>query len=147
MTSMTTETHPYSMLIVEDNLEILAFLQEELSLAYPDKLQIKITTSPKQAISLIETNPVHLVITDLHMPQMPGDTLLRKIKEINAGIDVIVLTGNSSFIMPTSCFQDGAAAFIRKPFHLAELTSAIDISLQKLDHWSELLGDHLLKVA
>jgi DNA-binding NtrC family response regulator len=131
---------PYKVLLLDDEPDILFVLKEMLEAIYDNELIIHVKTNPLAALELIEKEQINIVVTDINMPDLPGDVLLRKIKELQSGTEIVILTGDSTLSLCVTCFYDGATAFVRKPFQSKELRMAIDLCISKLDHWSTLLG-------
>lgn len=71
-------------------------------------------------------NPADLVITDLRMPGMNGFDLLKKLREIDAELPVLVMTGYSSVETAVEAMKLGATDFIKKPFDFQELKLMIE---------------------
>ena len=71
-----------------------------------------------------------LVITDLRMPGMNGFELLSKLREIDADIPVLVMTGYSSVENAVEAMKRGATDFIKKPFDFQELKLMIERTIQ-----------------
>ena len=67
-----------------------------------------------------------LVITDLRMPILGGETILRAVKNALPHIPVIVITAFGNPQAKDECFRNGAAAFLEKPLETPELLAAID---------------------
>lgn len=89
--------------------------------------------------------PADLVITDLRMPGMNGFDLLSKLREIDAEIPVLVMTGYSSVENAVEAMKRGATDFIKKPFDFQELKLMIErtISSAKLKNENKLLKRRL----
>ncbi|MDH5407415.1 MAG: sigma-54 dependent transcriptional regulator [Gammaproteobacteria bacterium] len=73
-----------------------------------------------------------IVITDMRMPGMNGFDLLSKLREIDADIPVLVMTGYSSVENAVEAMKRGATDFIKKPFDFQELKLMIDRTLQSM---------------
>ena len=74
-----------------------------------------------------------LVVTDLHMPSMGGIELLKRIKQIDAAVEVIVISRDDSETAISSAMQHGAMAYLTKPFKTRDtLSRAIR---RGLDRW------------
>jgi putative two-component system response regulator len=73
-----------------------------------------------EALSLMEKNPVDIVITDINMPGMNGIELTGKIKE-NFDSDIIIMTGFVKDFSYENVIAYGAGDFIQKPVTLDEL--------------------------
>lgn len=65
------------------------------------------------------------LLLDIRMPGMSGVELQEKLKEMNAGIPVIFITGHGDVPMAVKAIQAGAADFIQKPFRDQELIDRI----------------------
>ncbi len=71
-----------------------------------------------------------LVITDLRMPGMTGFELLSELRQIDADIPVLVMTGYSSVENAVEAMKCGASDFIKKPFDFNELQLMIERSMK-----------------
>lgn len=74
---------------------------------------------------------IDAVITDLVMPQMGGRDLLRALRKDGANLPVIATSGYAFGVEPEELIVEGFAAVIPKPFHLADLTKAIQEIFEK----------------
>lgn len=91
---------------------------------------------PTAVISLLGTHDCRVVVSDIQMPQMDGLDLLRKIKEDDGGISVIMLTG----LVGTNCIlramRWGAEACLFKPVpDCARLKVAVEAAFVKQHGW------------
>ncbi|MBN2223578.1 MAG: sigma-54-dependent Fis family transcriptional regulator [Deltaproteobacteria bacterium] len=87
--------------------------------------------SGKKALSLIHDNDVSIVLTDVRMPSMTGIELLERIKEINDGIIVIIITAFGSIDLAVQCIKKGANDFITKPFSSDIVMLAIEKAIKE----------------
>lgn len=65
------------------------------------------------------------LLLDIRMPGMSGVELQEKLKEMDAGIPIIFITGHGDVPMAVKAIQAGAADFIQKPFRDQELIDRI----------------------
>lgn len=102
------------ILLVDDNEEILEFLEHELN----EKYQILKASNGQEALSILGKNAVHLVVSDIMMPVMDGFELCRRIKEDfdHSHIPVILLTARNTLQSKIEGLEWGADAYIEKPF-------------------------------
>ncbi|WP_240458459.1 MULTISPECIES: PleD family two-component system response regulator [Sphingobacterium] len=107
------------ILIVEDNKEILAYLNKELKGHYT----ILRAGNGAEALDILDANDVQLVLTDILMPIMDGITLCRRIKSdiLYSHIPLIFLTAKNSLDAKIEGLNIGADAYIEKPFSLEYL--------------------------
>ena len=81
---------------------------------------------PLEALAHFERHGADLVITDLRMPGLHGLELLQRIRALDGGVPVLVITGFSSEEGAIEALRVGASDFIRKPFDPDQLLAAID---------------------
>lgn len=84
-----------------------------------------------EAVRIVETEPIDIVITDLIMPDINGLEVLHRTKLHNTLIDVIVITGHGSIETAIEALKSGAADYIRKPFNGIEILHTVASCLEK----------------
>jgi ligand-binding sensor domain-containing protein/signal transduction histidine kinase/DNA-binding response OmpR family regulator len=111
------------ILLVEDNREILGFIQRELSGTY----NILIALNGQEALEVLQKENVHLVISDIMMPVMDGIELCKKIKTDlqYSHVPIILLTAKNSLQSKIEGLEVGADAYIEKPFSFDHLQAQI----------------------
>jgi DNA-binding NtrC family response regulator len=72
-----------------------------------------------------------VALIDLKMPEMDGEELLKKLKQLNPTLEVIILTGHGSEDSAVRTFREGAYEYLMKPCELDELISAISRAYAK----------------
>lgn len=102
------------LLLVDDNEEILEFLEHELN----EKYTVIKAFNGREALELLKENAVQLVISDIMMPVMDGFELCRIIKTNfdHSHIPVILLTAKNTLQSKIEGLELGADAYIEKPF-------------------------------
>ncbi len=106
-------TMQYKILIVDDEKEILKALE---SAFLTTNFEVHTADNPIKALGLIKKKHFHIVISDIAMPQMSGLKLLKKIKEYNPFIQVIIITGYITTSNALKAFRYGASDCFFKPF-------------------------------
>ncbi|MCW3090950.1 MAG: hypothetical protein JWP81_2019 [Ferruginibacter sp.] len=111
------------ILLVDDNEEILEFLERILSPRYT----ILKAEDGRAALQVLETEAVQLVVSDVMMPVMDGFELCRTIKSSFdfSHIPVILLTAKNSIQSKVEGLELGADAYIEKPFSKEHLQAQI----------------------
>jgi CheY-like chemotaxis protein len=83
-----------------------------------------------EALALAEAKAPDLVLSDIRLPgRIDGLEVVRRLREADARIVVIVWTAYASDRSRQAALAAGAAAFLPKPFSLAELRATIDQTL------------------
>jgi PAS domain S-box-containing protein len=85
--------------------------------------KIEAATSPIEALALFRSQPdrFDLVITDLMMPKMTGDKLVKEILNIRSDTPIILSTGFSEKIDEIKAREIGAADYLEKPYNKIDL--------------------------
>lgn len=132
-----TKSRKYKILIVDDDQDILSMLQ--LAFMSTD-YEVTTINHPLQAYKMIENEHFDMVISDIQMPQMDGLTLLRKIKNFNGMIQVIMMTAHITINNTLDAFRYGAVDIFFKPFEdVNEIITAADGVAAKLDRVNNIL--------
>jgi two-component system response regulator AtoC len=72
--------------------------------------------SGEAALAVLESQPVHMVLTDLVMPHMSGLEFLEQVKRLHPRIEIAVMTGHGSVETAVQAMKLGAYDYIAKPF-------------------------------
>lgn len=117
------------VLVVEDNDDILAILSQLLS----SKYKVLTAYNGKEALEILENEPVDLVVTDIMMPVMDGMELLRLIRENDeyTHLPVIMLTAKRDDQDRAESYSTGADAYITKPFNSNVLLSRVENLMER----------------
>ena len=110
-----------SILIVDDEEIIRDFLFEVLSEDY----QISVATDGDEAIEQLQSTDFDLIITDLKMPRVSGEEVVKYARENDPDSKVIVISGYSSLYTVSQSVNCGACGFLSKPFSIKELLHAV----------------------
>ncbi|NRR03928.1 response regulator [Brevibacillus sp. RS1.1] len=112
------------IIVVDDdsiNLNILSKMLES------DQYEVSTATSAQQALSILERNPVDLVISDVMMPHVSGYELTRIIRERFSVLElpVLLLTARSRSEDIIAGLQAGANDYVKKPVDAWELKARV----------------------
>lgn len=111
------------ILIVDDEEEILDFLERILN----DKYDIIKVENAKDALEILNKEPVQLIVADVMMPQMDGFEFCKIVKSDfeHSHIPVIMLTAKNTLQSKIEGLELGADAYIEKPFSKEHLFAQI----------------------
>lgn len=84
-----------------------------------------------EALSLLRTHPVDLILLDLQMPRMDGLEVLRRLRDEGIAIPVVLMTMYGSEEIAIEVFRLGARDYIIKPFSEDELLGALERALSE----------------
>ena len=87
--------------------------------------EVKTASSAEMALSMFEVDKFDLVLSDISMPGMKGNELLKVIKSKWPFTEVILITGFGTIELAVNCLQAGAAHFISKPFDNDEIKDLV----------------------
>jgi DNA-binding NtrC family response regulator len=120
---MTTQADaPIRLMAVDDDPEVLRVLQ----IAFRQEgLEVATLSDQQEALRLVDRRWPRIVLLDLMMPGMNGMEMLEKILEVDPGIDVVILSGNTSTEAAADAIKKGAADYISKPVEMNELRARV----------------------
>src|SRR6185436_6639582 len=94
-------------------------------------LELITALEPEVALKLLKENDPQVVITDLKMPKMDGLQLMERIKEFDANIQIIMITGHGTIDDAVTAMKMGAYDFIPKPFNKQEIIAVVNRAFEK----------------
>ena len=115
------------ILLVDDEEDMRLSTAQALDL---DGFEIEALPDAQSALDRVGFGFDGIVITDIRMPGMDGLTLMNRIREIDAEIPVILLTGHGDIQLAVRAMREGAHDFIEKPFDTGQLSKIVDRALE-----------------
>jgi EAL domain-containing protein (putative c-di-GMP-specific phosphodiesterase class I)/CheY-like chemotaxis protein len=115
------------LLLVDDDLDVLQAYQRALSYA-----GYHCTLAPDGAAALreIERQRFDLVVSDVRMPGLDGVSLLRRVRESDLDLPVILISGAPTLDAAMGAVELGASRFLAKPIELSTLRDAVSHAVQ-----------------
>jgi len=120
----------FTILIVDDEKNIREGLGKALQL---DGYDVVLAEDGNVALEAINNYEIDLVISDLKMPGMQGEELLKHITSAYPTIQVIILTGYGTIETAVNAMRAGAYDFLTKPVNLDRLSLLVSRALSKRD--------------
>jgi two-component system response regulator HydG len=118
------------VLLVDDEPGLSAFLEEVVR---EEGFRAQKVQSAAEALAALEGDTFQLIITDLRMPEMDGLELLRRIRERDPQIGVIVMTAFASLETAVEALRLGALDYITKPLHVQEIQVVLRKAAESLE--------------
>lgn len=116
-----------TILVVDDEKNIVSGLKATFEL---ENYKVITAENGLEAWNAVNSNDVDLVITDLRMPVMTGDELVRRISAAYPRLPVIVLTGHGTIENAVDSMRDGAVDFYTKPVDIDKLLLVVKKCLE-----------------
>jgi len=110
-----------TVLVVDDEEIIRDFLFEVLN----DDFEVSTASDGDEAIDKLKEQSYDLVITDIKMPRVSGDEVVKFARQSDPEAKIIVITGYSSLYSVSKSANHGASAFLSKPFSIKELMQTV----------------------
>ncbi|EDM81073.1 sigma-54 dependent DNA-binding response regulator [Plesiocystis pacifica SIR-1] len=117
-----------TVLVVDDEANILEALRKVLT---KEGFRVLTAGTGRQALEVLRKQPVRVMITDLRMPGMTGDDLLKAAKAITPEVEVIVMTAYGTVENAVEAMKLGAYDFVSKPLKRATVVAAVRKALDK----------------
>lgn len=116
------------VLVVDDEPRIIDFVSRALS---AEGFQVDGALDGARGLELARTGAYELVVLDLLLPAIEGESVLRGIIEARPSQRVLVLSALSDVETKVRCLEFGASDYVAKPFSTAELIARIRARLRQ----------------
>ncbi len=114
---------------MDDSEDMLEVLRRNLSLK---GYKVYTVQSAEEAIKMLESSALDLVITDLKMPGIGGHELIRHVRANYRHVEVLVITGFPSIQGAVDAVKNGAEEYLVKSFTDEELYAAVERAFRKI---------------
>ena len=117
-----------TVLVVDDQPEMRQLFRAMLR----DKYRVLCASDGFEALRILDEEPIAAVISDVMMPRMSGDELLRTVRRDpeKAHVPVLLVTARMDRQLRMRALRDGATDYVTKPFDRSELVARIDNLVQ-----------------
>ncbi|MGV1750770.1 sigma-54-dependent transcriptional regulator [Agrobacterium sp. CG674] len=116
------------VLLIDDEEDLRLSTAQALELAGLDVVTVD---NADHVFELIGYSFDGIIVSDIRMPGMDGMTLLQKVRELDAEIPVILVTGHGDVQLAVSAMRNGAYDFIEKPFSVQYLAGIIKRAIDR----------------
>ena len=115
-----------TILVVEDQEDIQSLLKDVLGGTY----RIIQATTGAQALARFQQEEPDLILLDLMLPVVTGDSVLKSIRHMSS-VPVIILTAVQDKTRTVSLLEQGANDYVTKPFDIDELRARVQVQLRQ----------------
>jgi two-component system chemotaxis response regulator CheY len=125
-------TEQPSLLITDDDQG----LRETLRVLFePKGFRTLLAGDGEEAIKIVHTQRIHLVLLDLHMPRLGGLETLRLVKQFRATLPCILMSAGLDERIIEQARQAKAFSILAKPITLKEVTGVVRRALESAYNW------------
>jgi DNA-binding NtrC family response regulator len=117
------------ILVIDDSSDAREVVSRNLS---AEGYSVMTAPGVPEAIRILESESLDMVITDLKMPRVSGIELIKHVRAQSKDIGVIMITGYASVESAVTAVKEGAEHYLAKPFTDAELLTAVRDTLEKV---------------
>lgn len=119
-----------TILLIEDEEGIITFVRRGLEAAGH---QVLVAGDGLDGLAMALATDVELVVLDLGLPGIPGEEVLRRLRQRRPTVPVIVLTAKDAVADRVANLEAGADDYVVKPFSFSELLARIRARLRNAD--------------
>jgi two-component system response regulator PilR (NtrC family) len=116
------------VLVVDDDRSLREFLAITLS---REGFEVETAASGPEALEKVAEVPIDLALVDLKMPGMDGLETLRRLKDANETVSVVIVTAFSTTSTAIQALKEGAYDYLIKPFKIDELKLVVQKALEE----------------
>ena len=116
------------LLVIDDEQSMREWLTIALS---QDGFEVESAGSGEEALKVLERTPVDLALVDLRMPGLDGLETLRRIKQLDEVVSVVIMTAYATAETAVQALKEGAYDYIIKPFKVDELRHLVQKALEE----------------
>lgn len=116
--------------------------RQSLKIVFKNEYNVLVASSGPEAIKVAKQHPVDVAVCDILMQGMSGVEVLRELKEIDAHIEVVMLTAYETIETARQALRYGASDYLNKPFDIPTMRAAVARAAQKRQSAIELHTSH-----
>lgn len=128
---MPTPVDANAILYVEDDEMVRMATTLILKMKYP-QFNLLSAVNGKEGLEIFRLNRPAIVITDIVMPLMDGLQMVKEIKTIVSGVQIIVTSADNDMGKITAAINIESGSYVRKPFNPGSLFAAIDDCIDRM---------------
>lgn len=133
--------HP-SILITDDDR---GFRETLRGLFEPQGFRTWLAGDGDEALNIVRSQDVHLLLLDMHMPRLTGLETLRLVKQFKSRLPCILLSANPDDELVEQAMRADAFSFLTKPVTGRAITNTVRLALARTYEWAcPMADDHRL---
>ncbi len=128
-TQSTDSNERKLVMIVDDEPDMLSMLG--LVIEKKCRCDVVKMTSGLKALEQLQRCSPDVILTDIKMPDLDGLELLKKIRQLDSSVSVVIMTGYGTIDMAVQALKDGAYDFLEKPFDKDVIVRVVNKCLER----------------
>ncbi|MSP38123.1 MAG: response regulator [Deltaproteobacteria bacterium] len=116
------------LMIIDDEFGV----RESLKMVFGKQYRVLEADSVDVALPIVQETRPQVILLDVMMPKTDGFEMLQRLKEIDAGCEVIMLTGVNSQQLAEKAKDFGACDFVGKPFDIVEIRNKVAQAFERI---------------
>ena len=121
-----------ALLITDDDLGFREALREAFQ---PRGFRTLLAGDGEEALRIVRSAEVHLVLLDMHMPRLSGLETLRLVKQFRALLPCILMSAQLDATIVEQAHREQVFSVLPKPVSLGKLTGAVRQALERTYNW------------
>jgi two-component system, sensor histidine kinase and response regulator len=116
-----------ALLVVDDEMGP----RQSLHMVFKDEYEVLLADGGEQAVEVARSHHIDAAVLDIRMPGMNGVEVLAKLREIDSGIQVVMLTAYETIDTARQALRLGACDYLTKPFDLATMRTSVATAMTR----------------
>jgi DNA-binding NtrC family response regulator len=126
---MTSVKQPYSILITDDDRGVREALRDVVE---EKGFRPVLASHGEEAVEIVQAEPIHLVLLDMHMPRLTGLETLQLVRQINALLPAILITADATRELMRQAFNAHVFSVLPKPVNPHMVISTVLRALDRV---------------
>ena len=120
-----------SLLITDDDHDF----RETLRVVFEPRFRTLLASDGEEALDIVKTQEVHLLLLDMHMPRLTGLETLRQVKRFKSLLPCILISAGLDETLVRQAEMAQAFSVLSKPVSRHQLTSTVDAAMLRVYGW------------
>ncbi|MBI5701661.1 sigma-54-dependent Fis family transcriptional regulator [Candidatus Saganbacteria bacterium] len=116
-----------TILIVDDEESI----RDSMRILLSENYHVLFASDGRQAIEIVKNSPPDLMLLDIRLPEIDGIEVLKRVKDLEPDLDVIMVTAMNTVQYAVEAIKAGAYDYITKPFDIATISTLVEKITEK----------------
>jgi CheY-like chemotaxis protein len=122
-----------SLLITDDDHDF----RETVRLVFEPRFRTITAGDGQEALDIVRSQEVHLVLLDMHMPRLTGLETLRRVKQFKSRLPCILISAGLDEALVRQAELAQAFSVLAKPVSRRELTGTVEAAMRRVYNWGE----------